>query len=147
MPLRYHQDGSLPAPGEIFVFGSNLAGRHGAGAAHVAARLFGAQYGIGCGPTGRAYAIATKDRKLQILSLEVIATQVELFLAHAVANSDSQFFVTRVGCGLAGYADSQIAPMFTGAPENCSFASTWREHLDPVPNWAPDHAHAIGAVE
>jgi len=64
--MLYHQDGTLPTNSEIFVFGSNLAGRHGAGAAKIANRLYGAIYGAGVGPMGNSYAIPTKTTILRL---------------------------------------------------------------------------------
>ena len=105
-------------PNEIFVFGSNTQGRHGAGAALHARRNFGAKYGIGMGYTGQCYAIATKDGNLRTLKLENIEVQVVRFLDQARANPGHIFLVTEIGCGLAGYTAEQIAPMFKGTPEN-----------------------------
>lgn len=127
----YHPDGTLPeSETEIFVFGSNLAGRHGAGAAKVAQRQFGAQTCIGVGHVGRSYAVPTKDFSLRSLPLHVIKLYVDLFVAYAAGRPHLTFFVTSVGCGLAGYKPAEIAPMFKYAPETCSFPDTWREHLE-----------------
>ena len=109
----------------IFVFGSNLAGRHGKGAALTAAKEYGAEYGRGSGPTGRAYAIPTKDSRLNPHSLAMIQYYVNGFLSYARAHPDLRFNVTRIGCGLAGYTDAQIGPMFTGAPDNCDLPEGW----------------------
>lgn len=103
----------------IFVFGSNLAGRHGRGAALSALREHGAVYGQGIGAQGTSYAIPTKDWALRTLPLEVIARHVSEFLKYARANSHCTFNVTRVGCGLAGYTPADIAPLFSGSPTNC----------------------------
>lgn len=111
----------------IFVFGSNLAGRHGKGAALHARQNCGAKYGVGVGRTGNAYAIPTKDERIQTLPLERIAPHVADFLSYARANPALEFEVTRIGCGLAGYTDSQIAPMFAGAPDNCKLPDGWRQ--------------------
>lgn len=111
----------------IFVFGSNLAGRHGRGAALAARQLYGAIQGQGVGRQGESYAIPTKDRNLQTLQLNEIKPFVELFLEYAVAHPELRFNVTRVGCGLAGYTDKDIAPMFKGAPENCQLPVGWRD--------------------
>lgn len=102
----------------IFVFGSNLAGRHGAGSAREAVRHHGAIYGQGIGLQGNAYAIPTKDEQLRILPPRVIAEHVAEFLAFAATHSDTQFDVVAIGCGLAGYKPEQIAPMFVDAPSN-----------------------------
>jgi hypothetical protein len=104
---------------EIFVFGSNLAGRHGKGAALYAKEHYGAQYGVGHGFTGYAYAIPTKDAKLKTLSLDEIRYFVFRFLEVARARPDLTFKVTAIGCGLAGYQPSDIAPFFKDAPGNC----------------------------
>lgn len=122
----YHADRIMPGAGWVWVFGSNLAGRHGKGAAKVAHVNFAARYGVGLGRTGGAYAIATKDAKLVPLSLEQIRAHVEQFLEHAAANLHERFFVTRVGCELAGYLDEQIAPMFAGRTNNCSLPLPWQ---------------------
>jgi hypothetical protein len=112
----------------VFVFGSNLAGRHGAGAALAARQHHGAIYGQGVGRQGDAYAIPTKDAKLVTLRLDVIAVHVDQFLRYARNHSDTLFNVTRVGCGLAGYKDSDIAPMFADAPMNCHLPDGWRNY-------------------
>ena len=103
----------------IFVFGSNLAGRHGKGAALYARKHRGAKYGQALGLQGSSYAIPTKDSDLSTLPLDIIETYVEDFLAFAADNPALTFEVTPIGCGLAGYKPDQIAPMFRGAPKNC----------------------------
>lgn len=134
---RYHQDGGLPAAGSVWVFGSNLAGRHGAGAAKVAAQRFGAHYGQGVGASGSSYAIPTKDAQLRTMPLSGIAPHVAAFLDHARAHPDLDFYVTRVGCGLAGHHDRDMAALFSGAPSNCNFASDWQQYLEPSAQPAP----------
>jgi hypothetical protein len=109
-----------------FVFGSNLAGRHGRGAALFAREHYGARLGEGVGRTGNAYAIPTKDGDLRVLTLPCIHGYVKQFIQYATANPDMRFNVTRVGCGHAGYEDGQIAPLFAGAPENCQLPPGWR---------------------
>lgn len=109
----------------IFVFGSNLAGRHGKGAALTARTCFGAEYGIGEGRTGNAYAIPTKDGYLRVRTISNIARSVKRFIEYANAHPELEFNVTRIGCGLAGYADNQIAPLFKGAPSNCQLPDSW----------------------
>lgn len=99
-------------PGEIFVFGSNLLGIHGAGAAHFAHEHFRAEWGVGVGLTGRCYAIPTKDEQIQTLPLPVIAGHVYEFLQFARRNHYLSFLVTPIGCGLAGLSPKDIAPMF-----------------------------------
>lgn len=120
----YPQDGRFPlndglsSLAEIFVFGSNEAGRHGKGAALHAKQHCGAIYGQGVGFQGRSYAIPTKDRNLLVLPLARIEQYVTEFLAFAADHPLCEFRVTEVGCGLAGYRPSQVAPFFEGAPPN-----------------------------
>lgn len=102
----------------VFVFGSNLAGRHGKGAALEAQRQWGACYGVGEGRMGASYAIPTKDARINTLALVEIDRHVRNFLSYARAHSKDSFLVTAIGCGLAGYDPREIAPMFAGAPEN-----------------------------
>jgi hypothetical protein len=103
---------------EIFVFGSNLAGRHGAGSAKHANRYYGAERGVGEGRTGNAYAIPTKDAALKTLPLERIALHVAKFKGYAALHPELTFKLVAIGCGLAGYTPEQIAPMFANAPAN-----------------------------
>lgn len=114
----------------IFVFGSNLAGRHGKGAALCALRMHGAKYGQGVGRQGNGYAIPTKDEALDPLPLAEIKEYVDEFLEYARRMKDERFQVTAVGCGLAGYKPRQIAPMFRDAPANCDLPREFRELLD-----------------
>lgn len=110
----------------VFVFGSNLAGRHGAGAALWAVRHAGAVYGQGEGPQGDSYAIPTKDGRgpgslrdpRHTLPLSRIKEGVDRFIAHAAAHRHVMFSLTPIGCGLAGYTPEQIAPLFRNAPSN-----------------------------
>ena len=110
----------------IFVFGSNRAGRHGKGAALTALQKHGAIYGQGEGRQGDSYAIPTKGLTLEPLSVYAINLSVVRFLVYATAHPELTFQVTRIGCGLAGYTDAQIAPMFADAPVNCQLPEGWR---------------------
>jgi hypothetical protein len=112
---------------DIFVFGSNLAGIHGAGAARFAVLHCGAIYGQGIGLQGYSYGIPTKDERIKTLPLAVIARHVETFLNFARSRPDLTFYITPIGCGLAGYKRPQIRPMFDGIPSNCRFAETWED--------------------
>jgi len=109
----------------IFVFGSNLAGRHGKGAALCARNEHGAVYGIGIGRTGNAYAIPTKGRNLKVLPLIVIRAHVHEFIGYAADHPDLDFQVTKIGCGLAGYKEYEIKPFFNEAPSNCILPEGW----------------------
>lgn len=113
----------------VFVFGSNLAGRHGAGAARFAAMWCGAKYGVGEGRQGNAYAVPTKDQSLRTLPLDRVEEAVQRFIRYAGTHPHEIFQVTKVGTGFAGYSDEQIAPMFSSAPENCLLPGMWQRRL------------------
>ena len=115
------------APIDIFVFGSNRAGRHGKGAALDARLYHGAITGVGEGRQGNSYAIPTKDANLRTLPLQQILYSVRRFIAYAEAHPELTFTVTPVGCGLAGYTAAEIGPMFEGAPANCKLPDGWRK--------------------
>lgn len=112
-------------PEYIFVFGANEAGMHGAGAAQHARHAHGAIYGQGYGLQGRSFGIPTKDHKIDVLPLSRIADYVVQFCEFAEQHPELTFFVTRIGCGYAGYADADIAPLFADAPANCILPDEW----------------------
>lgn len=93
---------------EIFVFGSNLAGKHIGGAARQAYQKFGAEWGIGNGPTGQSYAIPTMQG-----GIETVAPYIEQFTQYAQAHSEMKFLVTKIGCGVAKFHPKDIAPYFS----------------------------------
>lgn len=127
---QFHRDNSLPADGgAVFVFGSNLEGRHGKGAAKAAYERYGAIYYKGAGAMGHCYAIPTKSTPYKRRTLDEIRASVETFKQYARAQPHQTFFVTRIGCGRAGYRDEDIAPMFRDSPHNCNFAEEWRQYL------------------
>ena len=97
-------------PDEVFVFGSNLAGMHGGGAARVAFKQFGAVMGCGVGLRGQSYAIPTMQG-----GVETIKPYVDGFIAFAKSHPELFFYVTRIGCGIAGFKDKEIAPLFSAA--------------------------------
>ena len=100
------------APNEVFVFGSNLMGHHGGGAAWYAMRHFGAIWGQGVGLQGQSYAIPTMQG-----GVETIVPYVEEFIDFAADHPEMTFLVTRIGCGIAGFRDEEIAPLFKEALE------------------------------
>jgi hypothetical protein len=114
----------------IFVFGSNLAGRHGKGAALFARQKHGAEYGVGRGLTGNSYALPTKGHKIETLNIIEITKYVDEFLVFARENPNLEFQVTKIGCGLAGYKEEQIAPLFVNAPSNCHLPDGWLREVD-----------------
>jgi hypothetical protein len=97
---------------EVFVFGSNVLGIHGAGAAKLAYQKFWAVYGKGFGFSGQTFAIPTKDEQIQTLSLEEIKKYVDSFVSFVKDNPEKIFLVTEIGCGLAGYSPTDVAPLF-----------------------------------
>jgi sRNA-binding carbon storage regulator CsrA len=111
--------------GQVFVFGSNEAGIHGAGAALHAARHSGAVANEGIGRHGNSYAIPTKDRQILTLPLDKIEAYVDDFIDYARDHHREEFFVTKIGCGLAGYQEEDIAPFFHDAPGNCALPRGW----------------------
>lgn len=92
---------------EIFVFGSNLDGLHGGGAARVAYQKFGAQWGKGVGMQGNSYGIPTMHG-----GVDEINPYVDDFIEFALSNKEYTFLVTRIGCGIAGFTANEIAPLF-----------------------------------
>ena len=92
---------------EVFVFGSNLEGQHHGGAARMAHDRFGAEWGVGVGPTGKCYAIPTMHG-----GVEDIKPYVDDFVDYVKRHPDNRFLVTRIGCGIAGFKDKEIAPLF-----------------------------------
>lgn len=97
-------------PNEVFVFGSNLGGHHGGGAARAALQKFGAIMGQGVGLQGQSYAIPTMQG-----GVETIKPYVDEFISFAKAHPELIFYVTRIGCGIAGFKDDEIAPLFQNA--------------------------------
>ena len=97
-------------PNEIFVFGSNLAGAHGGGAARLAYNRFGAIWGQGVGLQGQSYAIPTMQG-----GVETIKPYVDEFIEFARQHPEYHFLVTQIGCGIAGFTAMEIAPLFKNA--------------------------------
>jgi len=136
--------------GKVFVFGSNRAGIHSAGAALYARKWLGALQLVGEGPMPlqdepSCYALPTKDEHIKTLPLLEIEKHVNRFLAFARRRPDLQFFVTRVGCGLAGYKDEDIKHMFAEAPANCELPEGWR--LDWVCSQCGDSGYGFHACQ
>ena len=119
----------------IFVFGSNIKGIHGAGAAAYARKHKGAILGIGEGPQGMSYALPTMGLGLgpkkgfEKLHTGNIKFYVDRFTEYAMFRPDLKFQVTQVGCGLGGHKKEDIAPLFKMAPINCYFDEAWESIL------------------
>lgn len=113
----------------IFVFGSNEAGIHGAGAAKTARDKYGAKIGRSYGMQGTSFAIPTKDEIFTVLPIDTINDYVRGFIAFARGHRKLRFLVTALGTGLAGYPHSAIAPLFADCGANCMFDERWRPYL------------------
>ena len=105
---------------EIFVFGSNLQGHHAGGAARAAMQRFGAIWGQGVGLQGNSYAIPTMQG-----GVETIKPYVDEFVRFAEEHKELHFLVTRIGCGIAGFKDEDIAPLFTKAQMLSNVSLPW----------------------
>lgn len=114
----------------IFVFGSNLSGIHGAGAAACAMREHNAVWRQAIGLQGNSYAIPTKAHNVvDTLPIDQIAVYVTEFIQFATEHPEMTFVVTRIGCGLAGYQPRHIAPLFKGVPSNCIMPEDFLEWM------------------
>lgn len=116
----------------IFVFGSNLSGIHGAGAAKYALEKEGAVWGQGIGLQGNSYAIPTKNHKIQTMTLDEIRPHILDFLEHAKANPQNVYMLTPIGCGLAGHSRQDIAQILFDAyvPRNVVLSREWLRDYD-----------------
>lgn len=112
---------------EIFVFGSNLAGMHGGGAARAAYKKFGAIWGQGVGLQGQSYGIPTMHG-----GVNRIQPYVDEFIIFAEEHPEMHFLVTRIGCGIAGFTDEEIAPLFRRAMklENVFLPESFWKYLE-----------------
>lgn len=144
----YHTDGTLPQKGEVWVYGSNTAGVHGAGAAKVAYHLFGARMGQAEGLVGQSYGIPTRIYRgrsnLVTLDVAAIIENISRFCEFTHEHPEQSWWVTGIACGRAGYNPSQIASNFKTAI-NCSFPLEWKTYLDGIPSsentfWPSPHS-------
>lgn len=110
---------------KIFVFGSNGAGRHGAGAALYALKNCGAVYGVGRGLVGNSYALPTRDNFIKPRHIDEVTKEIWQFLGFAYAMPHLDFYVTRVGCGLAGLNEKDVSRGFIYAPNNIILPVGW----------------------
>lgn len=113
----------------VFVFGSNENGHHYGGAARVAQEHWGAFWGVSVGMTGKSYAIPTLDKQMRKRSLAQIQHDVGDFIAYAHKHPETKFLVTAIGCGIAGFTNEEIAPLFNEAPDNCVLPDEWKKLL------------------
>lgn len=119
----------------IFVFGSNTQGRHGAGSALYAYKKLGAKLGVGEGLTGGSYALPTVGHNISRMDFTTVKHHVGIFIEFAANNPELEFQVTCVGCGLAGFTNEQIAPLFISSPSNCLFDTAWKQFLPKARFW------------
>lgn len=110
---------------QVFVFGSNLAGNHAAGAAKQAKEDFGAEDGIGVGLTGQCYAFPTLNKDMRKRHLEDLNTSRDRLYATCRALPEKEFLLTKVGCGIAGYTESEIVSLFSTPPMNLVLPEDW----------------------
>ena len=120
-------------PNQIFVFGSNLAGIHGAGAAKQAREQFGAQLGVGEGLTGRSYAFPSLDKTLRIRTWAALWASRDRLWACCNANPGKEFLLTKVGCGIAGYPEAKMKDLFYDAPANIIKPLDWDKEPKQTP--------------
>lgn len=132
MSYRYHDEPHVTelAEGQIFVFGSNLAGLHQGGAAKTAYDHFGAVMGFGRGWAGQSFAIPTMNEHFQTMPIHQIAHYVDDFKLYTQNHSKMRFFVTAIGCGIAGYEVKDIAPLFQGISDNVLLPKRFKAYLD-----------------
>ena len=132
MTYHYHDETIIKNLPEntVFVFGSNLAGTHQGGAAKIAHLHFGATKGVGRGWAGQSFAIPTMNEHLQQMPLSQIQHYIEDFKIYTKNHPKTKYFMTAVGCGVAGYKVEEIAPMFKGISRNVIFPASFRPFVE-----------------
>jgi hypothetical protein len=100
---------------EVFVFGSNKNGEHYGGAARVAYDYFGAQWGVSEGLTGKSYAIPTLDENMNKVSIDSLKKSIYKFIVHVTVHSNKVFYLTKIGCGIAGWSIDEVRDIFWDA--------------------------------
>ena len=146
MTYHYHDETiikNLPDD-TIFVFGSNMAGTHQGGAAKTALLHFGATKGVGRGWAGQSFAIPTMNEHLQQMPLSQIQHYIEDFKIYTKNHPKMKYFITAVGCGVAGYKVEEIAPMFKGISRNVIFPVSFRPFVEKtLPNLSQKLVHTF----
>lgn len=120
---------------KIFVFGSNETGIHNGGAARVALNVHGAVMGIGHGRVGNSYAIPTMTAYADPIKFDELAAYVKSFVEYANARQEYDFEITRIGCGIAGFKDEDVAKLFEAADVNCLFDTSWEQYFTQPKNY------------
>lgn len=146
MTYQYHDESIVKTLAEdtIFVFGSNMAGTHQGGAAKIALQHFGAVKGAGRGWAGQSYAIPTMNEHLQQMPLSQIEHYIDDFKIYTKNHPKNKYFITSVGCGVAGYKVEEIAPMFKGISKNVIFPASFRPFVErTLPKLSQTLLHAF----
>ncbi|AYO54898.1 A1S_2505 family phage non-structural protein [Acinetobacter wuhouensis] len=132
MTYHYHDESIIKELPEdtIFVFGSNMVGTHQGGAAKTALLYFGATKGVGRGWAGQSFAIPTMNEHLQQMPLSQIQHYIDDFKIYTKNHLKMKYFITSVGCGVAGYKVEEIAPMFKGISRNVIFPVSFRPFVE-----------------
>ena len=132
MTYQYHDESIIKTLAEdtTFVFGSNLAGEHSSGAAKTALEHFGALNGVGRGWSGQSFAIPTMNEHLQQMPLSQIQHYIDDFKTYTKNHPKNKYFLTSIGCGIAGYKVEEIAPMFKGISHNVIFPASFRPFVE-----------------
>jgi hypothetical protein len=132
MSYRYHDENIIKSLPEdtVFVFGSNLAGQHAGGAARTALENFGAMTGVGRGWSGQSFAIPTMNEHLQQMPLSQIQHYIDDFKIYTKNHPKITYFITSIGCGIAGYTTEEIAPMFKGISHNVILPHSFRPFVE-----------------
>ncbi|MQW92106.1 hypothetical protein GFH30_04645 [Acinetobacter wanghuae] len=146
MTYKYHDESIIKAlpKNTVFVFGSNLAGQHIDGAAKTALTHFGALKGVGRGWSGQSYAIPTINEHLQQMPLSQIQHYIDDFKIYTKNHPKIQYFITSLGCGIAGYKIEEIAPMFRGISRNVIFPQSFRAFVEkPLPKLTDTFLHCL----
>ncbi|MEB3766364.1 hypothetical protein [Acinetobacter sp. MD2] len=132
MNYQYHDESIIKNLNDdtIFVFGSDLAGKHSEGAARIAQQFFGALHGVGRGWSGQSFAIPTLNEHLQPMLLAQIQHYIEDFKIYTKQHPNTHYFITALGCGQAGYQTSDIAPLFRGISSNVTFPESFQPYIE-----------------
>lgn len=146
MNYQYHNESIVKnlAEDTTFVFGSNMAGEHTSGAAKTALDYFGALKGVGRGWSGQSFAIPTMNEHLQQMPLSQIQHYIDDFKIYTKNHPKNKYFVTSIGCGVAGYQVEEIAPMFKGISHNVIFPVSFRPFVEKnLPKLTQAFLHTI----
>lgn len=120
----------------IFVFGSNLQGRHGKGAALHAKLHYGAKNGVAEGLTGSAYALPTKNTPYKNMSFEELSVHAEKFVIFSKQRQDLTFLLTKIGCGLAGFNEKEVSKLFNSCLDNVLLVDEKENVISKANKWA-----------